>query len=126
LKGSLREAYRKELIVGTTLYGPHRDDLSINLDGVSARNFGSQGEVRSLVLAMRLAEVAAHRDVMGFGPILLIDDFSSELDAQRRKFLLEYLVDSPSQVFLSTTEDITLGKTFLVNQGQIASPGAGR
>lgn len=113
------ETFRpKELILGSTMIGPHRDDLEITLGGNLVRAFGSQGEVRSLVLAMRLAEVEAYKAVQRLNPILLIDDFSSELDARRRKFLLDYLARSESQIFLSTTEELRLGKTFFVREGK--------
>jgi len=119
LKNALSASLNKERILGTTTVGPHRDDLELSLNSNSIRSFGSQGEIRSLVLAMRLAEVEITHRERGFQPILLIDDFSSELDARRRKYLLDYLVASESQVFLSTTEDLNLGKRFLVHEGRI-------
>ncbi|MEW6058007.1 MAG: DNA replication/repair protein RecF [Bdellovibrionota bacterium] len=123
LTESLKAALPKERIVGSTLVGPHRDDVELTMAGNPMRSFGSQGEVRSLVLAMRLTEVEAYKTEQGLSPILLIDDFSSELDARRREFLLQYLLSSDSQVFLSTTEDLHLGKIFLVNEGRIGHDG---
>lgn len=119
LKERLVAAQPKDLILGNTTIGPHRDDLELKMGGNLIRAFGSQGEVRSLILAMRLTEVEIYKEVQGLSPILLIDDFSSELDSRRRKFLLDYLADSESQIFLSTTEELRLGKTFLVKEGQI-------
>ena len=119
LRNGLQNSLKKELILGTTLVGPHRDDLSILMGGHPMRSFGSQGEVRSLVLAMRLTEVEACQEALRVNPILLIDDFSSELDANRRKFLLDYLSSSDSQVFLSTTEELRLGKEFFVTSGKV-------
>lgn len=119
LRNGLQNSLKKELILGTTLVGPHRDDLSVLMGGHPVRSFGSQGEVRSLVLAMRLTEVEACQEALKVNPILLIDDFSSELDARRRKFLLDYLGDSDSQVFLSTTEELRLGKEFFVTSGKV-------
>lgn len=116
---SLDASLKKELILGTTIVGPHRDDLEFDFGGNPVKAFGSQGEVRSLVLAMRLTEVEAYRKAQEVDPILLIDDFSSELDARRRKFLLGYLARSSSQVFLTTTEDLNLGKVFFVEKGRI-------
>lgn len=120
LKEGLEASRRKDLVLGTTSVGPHRDDLEITLEGNLARAFGSQGEVRSLVLAMRLTEVEIYKTFRGLNPILLIDDFSSELDARRRKFLLDYLVASDSQVFLSTTEELRIGKIFEVREGKVS------
>ena len=119
LKNKLEVVLQKDRILGSTSVGPHRDDLEVFMAGNLAKAFGSQGEVRSLMLAMRLAEVEKHKEVKGYSPLLLIDDFSSELDAKRRKFLLEYLTDSGSQVFLTTTEEVRLGKIFQVNEGRI-------
>src|SRR5262245_41060474 len=110
------------MILGTTTVGPHRDDLEIKMGGNLVRAFGSQGEVRSLVLALRLTEVEVYKTFQKLNPILLIDDFSSELDARRRKFLLDYLAVSDSQVFLSTTEELRIGKIFEVNAGKIIPP----
>lgn len=121
LRLGLQNSLPKEQILGTTVVGPHRDDLEITMSGHPVRSFGSQGEVRSLVLAMRLTEVETSKAVQGVSPILLIDDFSSELDARRRKFLLDYLCDSDSQVFLSTTEELRLGKEFLVEGCDVGS-----
>lgn len=120
LRNSLQKSAAKERILGSTMVGPHRDDLVIRMSGHPVRSYGSQGEVRSLVLAMRLTEVEAYQEAQNVSPILLIDDFSSELDARRRKFLLEYLCDSTSQVFLSTTETLRLGKEFYVNFGKVS------
>lgn len=116
---NLENSLQRELILGSTLVGPHRDDLEVSIAGNPAKSFGSQGEIRSLVLAMRLTEVELSKLIQGLSPILLIDDFSSELDARRRSFLLDYLVESDSQVFLSTTEELRIGKTFLVNERRI-------
>jgi len=120
LRNSVTSSLRKELALGTTMVGPHRDDLDIKMGGNTVRAFGSQGEVRSLVLAMRLLEADLYREVRGLNPILLIDDFSSELDARRRKYLLDYLMTSGSQIFLTTTEEIDLGKKFYVTEGKIS------
>ena len=121
LRKKLDASSVKEKILGTTTVGPHRDDLELTMGGRLARAFASQGEVRSLVLAMRLTEVEIYKTFQGLNPILLIDDFSSELDARRRKFLLDYLAENDSQVFLSTTEELQIGKTFVVSEGKISS-----
>lgn len=119
LESHVRSARDKELLLGTSLVGPHRDDLNIFLDQKSVKAFGSQGEIRSLVLALRLAEVELHKERLHCNPILLIDDFSSELDARRRQQLLDYLEQSDSQVFLSTTETMVRGKVFVAHDGKL-------
>ncbi|MGE4232125.1 MAG: DNA replication/repair protein RecF [Bacteriovoracia bacterium] len=105
LEQQLFKEKKREQTLGTTLVGPHRDDLLFRFGNNEVKKFGSQGEIRSLVLAMRLAEKELHKQQKLIDPVVLIDDFSSELDQQRRHFLQRYLVEkSTSQVFLSTTE----------------------
>lgn len=78
----------RERIVGTSLYGPHRDDMEIIINGVSARSYASQGQQRSLALALKLAEGEVCREVCGEYPVFLFDDVLSELDAERREYVL--------------------------------------
>ncbi len=124
LKKRLGSTFQRDMALGSTSVGPHRDDLHFKLDGHSLRTFGSQGEVRSLALAMRLSEVETIKELRGHSPILLIDDFSSELDLSRRTFLLDYLTKCGSQVVLTTTERLNLGKSFKVSEGRIDLDGS--
>ena len=78
----------KEKIVGNTLYGPHRDDIEIKINEKSARSFASQGQQRSIVLALKLAEGELNRDICGEYPVFLFDDVLSELDEKRKKYIL--------------------------------------
>jgi DNA replication and repair protein RecF len=94
----------EELRRGQTVVGPHRDDLSIDLDGRDARVFGSRGQQRLLALALRLAEVAPVTAVVGSPPVLLLDDALSELDPEVQRRVLER-VEGQGQVFLTTAED---------------------
>ncbi len=71
--------------------GPHRDDIAVTLDGNSARVFGSQGQQRSCVLALKMAECEIIRETIGEYPVVLLDDVMSELDAARRDYLLNHL-----------------------------------
>lgn len=79
----------KEIAVGTTLYGIHRDDLEIMLNGKEARVFSSQGQSRSIVLALKLSEGEVNKEICGEYPVFLFDDVLSELDEKRRKFVLD-------------------------------------
>jgi DNA replication and repair protein RecF len=72
-----------------TTFGPHRDDLSLMLSGKDLRAYGSQGQVRSAVLSMKLGELSLIENEMGEMPTLLLDDVFSELDHQRRNALLK-------------------------------------
>lgn len=85
------------------LVGPQRDDLVVRVDGKPARSFGSQGQVRSIVLALKLAELQVARE-QGERPMFLLDDLSSELDADRRERLIRLLADLDVQCFVSTTD----------------------
>lgn len=85
-----------------TLAGPHLDDLDLQICGISARSFASQGQQRSLVLAIKLAQVELVSEVCGQYPLFLLDDVMSELDAQRRGRLLG-LVAAGVQTVVTTT-----------------------
>jgi len=87
----------------SVLFGPHRDDIELLLSGKPARLFGSRGQVRSIVLSLKLAELLAAQQ-RGQHPIFLLDDLSSELDAFRTKQLVETLEQLGTQVFITTTD----------------------
>ena len=82
---------REEINYGTTLYGPHRDDLYVAVDGKSSRNIASQGQQRSAVLALKLAEGEISKIVNGEYPVFLLDDILSELDRSRQEFIFRNL-----------------------------------
>lgn len=89
---------------GTTTAGPHRDDLTLELDERPLKAFGSQGQQKSFVLALKMAEMDNLQDIFGEAPLLLLDDMSSELDARRNHNLMEFLSAREIQVFITTTE----------------------
>lgn len=99
----LSEFHDREIAAGTTLWGVHRDDLEICLDGRSTRLYGSQGQQRSLALALKLAEGEICRKDCGEYPVLLLDDVFSELDSIRRKNLLREIADR--QVIITSCEN---------------------
>ncbi len=101
----LTTSHAREIGAGYTLWGPHRDDIAINLNGVCARNFASQGQQRSLALAMKLAESEICRESCGEHPVLLFDDVLSELDSTRRDYLTGRIRDK--QVILTSCEPKT-------------------
>lgn len=94
----------KEKIVGTTLYGPHRDDIEILVNGKDARSFASQGQQRSIVLSVKLAEGEVIKEITGEYPVYLFDDVLSELDERRKKFVLMGLKDK--QLIITSCENI--------------------
>jgi len=90
---------------GITLCGPHRDDLLISLNGNDLKYYGSQGQHRTTVLAVKLAELEFFKAESGEYPVLLLDDVLSELDQQRRDQLLNTIQEKNIQCFITTTED---------------------
>ena len=98
----LREQRPAELSRRRCLVGPHRDEIELLLDGEALARFGSQGQQRTAVLALKLGEYAVLRDVAGEAPVLLLDDVLSELDAERSAAFLAGL-EGLEQVFVTAT-----------------------
>lgn len=90
--------------LGYTTRGPHRDDLALLLDGRPAQIHASQGQCRALVLALKITEIRSLEAALGEPPVLLMDDVSSELDAERNRALMHYLDELGGQVILTTTD----------------------
>jgi DNA replication and repair protein RecF len=88
---------------GSTTVGPHRDDLRVLLDGQEARSYGSQGQQRTAVVSLKLAEAALIEARTGERPVLLLDDVLSELDGERRAALLKGVADR-GQVIITSVE----------------------
>jgi DNA replication and repair protein RecF len=111
---------------GSTAVGPHRDDLHFGLNGRSARQFASQGQQRSFVLALKMAEIEFIANCFEAPPVLLLDDMTSELDRERNFNLMEFLKKREMQVFITTTalENVALegmehNRTFQISEGKI-------
>ena len=103
----LLKARRKlDIIKGFTTKGVHRDDFMIYINGREVRVYGSQGQNRTVVLSLKLAELQVVYDEIGEYPILLLDDFMSELDEKRRKNFLNNIENT--QVILTGTDKIDL------------------
>ena len=106
-----------------TLVGPHRDDLVVELDGRDMRSFGSRGQQRLLVLALRLAEAGPVESAVGSPPVLLLDDALSELDPDVQRLVLRQ-IHKQGQVFLTTAEtavaESSAGTCWEVNGGMVA------
>lgn len=104
----LQERRVQDLIRGNTSVGPHRDDLSLLVNGTDLKVFGSQGQQRTGVLALKLAELEFIRSENGEYPILLLDDVMSELDKTRREQLLLF-INSRVQTFITATDATNFG-----------------
>ncbi|MBA2679020.1 MAG: DNA replication/repair protein RecF [Ktedonobacteraceae bacterium] len=99
----LQAARKKEIMQGVCLLGPHRDELEFLVNGVSMLAYGSRGQQRTAALSAKLAELSFMRLSTGDQPILLLDDVFSELDASRRKYLLDQIA-TYEQVILTSTD----------------------
>ena len=99
---NLRKRQSDDIYLGYTTTGPHRDDLSVKINGKEARSFGSQGQQRSAVLSLKLAEAALLAEKKGEAPVILLDDVLSELDPSRQDYLLSRL--EGMQVFITCCE----------------------
>ncbi len=118
----IKEARKEDVILKTTTIGPHRDDLNILINNVSARSFGSQGQQRSCALALKLGESEIIKKVTGETPVALLDDVMSELDEKRQDYVLNHINDR--QVFLTCCDPSQVlrlcgGKSFFIKDGEI-------
>lgn len=120
---SLLDAARSEdMYYRVTSVGPHRDDLDITLNGISARRYGSQGQQRSCVLSLKLAEAEILQNKTDEAPIALLDDVMSELDEGRQDYILNHM--KGMQLFITCCDAATIlrgtrGKTFHIENGKV-------
>jgi DNA replication and repair protein RecF len=124
---NLKEEREPDRRAGFTRRGPHRDDLELELEGRSLRRYGSQGQVRSAVLSLKVAEIEILAASRGVRPVLVLDDVGADIDERRREKLFDY-VAKDLQAFVSTTEAGALGlhparySRFEVRQGRLHGP----
>lgn len=121
-KNQLYLSRKNDLTTGFTSVGPHRDDLDIKIDGLSARNYGSQGQQRSAALSLKLGEAAVIKSFSSEQPVALLDDVMSELDETRQNYILNHIKDW--QVFItccdpSTVKNLKSGKKIELRGGKI-------
>lgn len=120
---NLTKARADDIKDGCTSCGPHRHDLDIFINGTSVKSFGSQGQQRSCVLSIKIAEAELLKTASGEEPVVLLDDVLSELDSKRQRFLLNKISDR--QVFISCCERASVdrldgGRLFEVKSGSIS------
>lgn len=126
LARALEQSRARDLETASTSVGPHRDDMTIELNGVAARSYASQGEQRSLALAMRLAEKDMAAASLGEEPILLLDDVFSELDQQRRDRLGKLVATAGQTIATATSAEslpLAAARTLLVEAGTVRRVG---
>ncbi|QHE50569.1 DNA replication/repair protein RecF [Pontibacillus sp. HMF3514] len=121
-----KEVEKREIERGTTLVGPHRDDLIFKVNGKDVQTYGSQGQQRTTALSLKLAEIELIFNEVGEYPILLLDDVLSELDDYRQSHLL-HTIQGKVQTFVSTTsvegiehETLEQAELFYVQQGHVS------
>lgn len=116
LKETLEEEFKKiekkELKYKITLIGPHRDDIELYIDDKNIKLYGSQGQQRMAILAIKLAEIEIFKNYTNSFPILLLDDVFSELDKKKKNNLLKYISED-IQVLITTTDLTNISKKLL-------------
>ena len=121
LAQALAASRQEETARGVTVVGPHRDDLELELAGSSLQAYGSRGEARTAALALKLAEFRLLAERHAEEPLLLLDDFTAELDPERRRYLLR-LASSAEQVLATATElpaGLAGARQLLVERGNV-------
>lgn len=113
------ESLEKDLHLGFTTVGPHRDDIKISSNGIDLRSFGSQGQQRTASLSLKLAELEFFKDEIGEYPVLLLDDVLSELDENRQNKLLQYVKNMQTLITCTQFDFSIPHTTFVVNNGNI-------
>lgn len=116
MKKTLLEKYRKnqqrEISMGMTLYGPHRDDFTFLIDNNDIKIFGSQGQQKLAFIALKFAEIRIFEEKTGTKPIILLDDIFSELDKTKKNKLIQY-IDNDYQVIITSNDTKDISKKIL-------------
>jgi DNA replication and repair protein RecF len=113
----LRERRSEEIARGVTTIGPHRDELRFLANDIDLANFGSRGQIRTTLLALKLAEVNWMKERTGEWPVILLDEVMAELDVNRRADLLKYIGESEQVLF--TTTDLNLFSPDFVDNAEV-------
>lgn len=116
---ALKNSRSDDLRFGYSTVGVHRDDISILINNISARDYGSQGQNRSCALCLKLGQAYILYEEIKDMPVILLDDVLSELDSKRKEFVMSQIKNM--QIFITCCEDIKdiKGKKFLVKDGKI-------
>ncbi|MBP5684666.1 MAG: DNA replication/repair protein RecF [Bacilli bacterium] len=129
MKDKFDHHYNQELMLGNTLYGPHRDDIKFMLNDMDMKLYASQGQQRLALISFKIAELYLFKKVLGSFPVLLLDDIFSEIDIKKRNKIIKY-IDKDIQTIITTTdindiEDKLLenAKLFKIKNGKITTKG---
>ena len=118
----LKNSRQNDMFTATTSVGPHRDDIVFKINEISARNFGSQGQKRSVALSLKLAGAEVIKEISGEYPICLLDDVMSELDEGRQNYILNHIRNWQSFITCSDTSNIKnlkAGKVINIRNGGV-------
>ena len=121
LADELKKARSVDIYTGTTSVGPHRDDIEFNINGNSARSYGSQGQKRSVALSLKLAQAEVIKEISGEYPVCLLDDVMSELDTTRQNYILNHIRDWQSFITCcdpANVKELQGGKLIKVKNGK--------
>ena len=114
---------QRDIILGSTQTGPHRDDIAMMINGQDVRSYGSQGQQRTTALSMKLAEMELMEEEIGTPPILLLDDVMSELDQDRQTHMIQYIERCQTLITCTGVEDsirrLPVGARYLVENGTV-------
>ena len=112
LLNKLEKNLKKEIILGSTQYGPHKDDFDIYLNDYNIKEYGSQGQQRLSILCIKICELEIFKERTGYYPILLLDDVFSELDIKSRNKILNF-INKDVQIFISSTDIKNISTKYL-------------
>ena len=120
----LKNSRSRDMKMGVTSVGPHRDDISFSINGTDIRLYGSQGQQRTSALSLKLAEIELVKRVIGDTPVLLLDDVLSELDSNRQNYLLNSINDIQTMITCTGLDEFVknrfqINKVFYVKEGTI-------
>lgn len=111
---SLQATRSRDRALGHTTVGPHRDDLVVELDGIDLRRFGSAGQVRAAMIALKLGKLSLLREGRGESPLFLMDDFDTDLDEVRASALADFLRRGGFQALVATSKETLVGRLGVV------------
>lgn len=119
----LRESEEKDIKLGYTTFGPHRQDIKFTVNGIDVRKYGSQGQQRTVALSLKIGETRLFKETTGEYPILILDDVFSELDKKRQRMLIKSLEGIQTILTATHIEKAVFGKTpfskFTIEKGRL-------
>ena len=114
LKDKYKKNIKREILMGMTLYGPHRDDFTFIIEENDIKIYGSQGQQKIAFIALKFAEIPIFEEKTGTKPVILLDDIFSELDKKKKNRLMKYINDD-YQIIITSNDTKDIGKEILMN-----------